>query len=66
MLFKAIKIVLEGKVKNIAYVNIEQIILKQTEIWDEMFNYEDNIGLLVLKTIASKMTTICEGIFQTR
>ena len=35
-----------------AYVNIEQIILRSTEIWDEMFSFEDNIGLLVLNTIA--------------
>ena len=34
-----------------AYVNIEQIILRSTEIWDEMFNFEDNIGLLALKMI---------------
>ena len=50
MSFKAIKIALE-KVNNMAYVDIEQIILSQTEIWDEMFNFEDNIGLLVLKMI---------------
>ena len=28
-----------------AYADIEQIILKKREIQDEMFNFEDNIGL---------------------
>ena len=35
-----------------AYVNKEQIILRLKEILDEMFNFEDNIGLVVLKMIA--------------
>ena len=39
------------KVNNMAYVNIDQIILRKTEIWDKMFNFEDIIGLLVLKMI---------------
>ena len=29
-----------------------------------MFNFEDNIMLLVLKMIVSKMTPVCEGMFQ--
>ena len=43
-----------SKVKNMAYVGIEQIILRETEIWDGMFNFEDSIGMLVFKMIISR------------
>ena len=33
-------------------------------IWNEMFNLEDNIELLVLKMIASRKTPNSEGVFQ--
>ena len=35
-----------------AYVDIEQIILRKTEIWDKMLNFEENRGLLVCKMIS--------------
>ena len=61
---KAIKIALE-KWKNVAYVEMEQILLRSTETWYEMYNFEDNIGLLILKNNFCKTTTpACEGIFQ--
>ena len=40
-----------------AYVNIEQIILRKTDIWDKMFNFEDNIRLFVHKMIVLKQKT---------
>ena len=53
-------------VKLMVYVNIDQIILRKTDIWDKMFNFEVNIRLLVLKMIIlkKKTTPVCEGIFQ--
>ena len=38
-----------------AYVDIEQIILRYKEIWDKNYNFEDNIGLVVLKMFISKI-----------
>ena len=37
-----------------AYVDIEQIILRLTEICDKLFNFEDNVELLALKMIIWK------------
>ena len=35
------------------------------ELWDKMFNFEDDIKLLVFKMIVSKrMTAFCKGMFQ--
>ena len=39
------------KVRNKAYVDIKQILLRSIEISDQMFIFEDNIGLLILKMI---------------
>ena len=39
------------KVKIMAYVNTSKWYWDKTEILDEMFTYEDNVGLLVLKMI---------------
>ena len=43
-----------GKVENKVYVDLGYIILRKTEIWDEMFNFEDNIRLLSLNKIIWK------------
>ena len=39
---------------------ISQIWPLGRELWDKIFNFEDNTGLLVLKMIILKKTPVCE------